>query len=278
MADISDVTSTMAGMVLTAVYPNGTSVSSIAGVDVAVFEGWPQPNSLDACLAAGNAMVSVFPPPGMSTPVFQVLNEAYVIKPAVHGLTALIVDVQAGATVTLAGTPGAGEYATIIANTKYAFSATGISANSILTQIAGQAAASFPTVSVVGNTIFFPTTRIFCNIGAPATEGWATHRQRDPVWVTVWAPNNTIRNMLASAINMALSAVIHLTFPDTSQGVMIPSHTTQLDIKETVNIYRRDLCFTVEYATLQEFTAYQVTSFGLTITDPYGDSVTPVIG
>lgn len=357
MADISDVTAVLKGMVLAAVYPNGISQPSIAGygisvppqvasggtgyaagdllylatgitlqvaaaspsgsigavalvnpgislssanpvavsstsgagtgatftvawsqIDVAVFEGWPQPNSLDGTLQSGNAMVAIYPPPGASTQVFQVLDKVYVITPPVHGLTATVAAVVGGAAVTLFGTPGPGEYASIIVGRQYAFSATGPSANYILNQIATQAATAFPAAVVAGNTITFPTTQIICNIGAPAVEGWATHRQRDPVWIMIFSPNNPMRNTLASTINMALSAVNHLIFPDTSQGVLVPSYTVQLDAKETVNIYRRDLCYTVEYATIQEFPAWQVTSFNLTTSAAPGESILTVVG
>ena len=87
MADIADVSTLLSTMALNAVFPSGTSSPSVTGKSVTVGPGWPQPGSLDAEIAAGNSNVSVFPPPGASEKVFQILDEEYVVVPAVHGMT-----------------------------------------------------------------------------------------------------------------------------------------------------------------------------------------------
>ena len=204
--------------------------------------------------------------------MFQILNEEYVITPAVHGMTAAILS---GA-VTLSGTPGTGEYASIIADQRHVYSRVGASASAILTAIAADAVAQYPSVSAVGNTITFPTSRLVCRIGAPATVGSVTHRQKHQFFVTVWTPNPTMRDTLAAAIDVAFKEVNHLTMPDTSLAVLCYDHANQIDEKSTVSIYRRDLVYSVEYATLQIYQAFEVTSVSPTI-DGGGDGIlTPV--
>ena len=64
MADQSDVAATLAAMIAAALYPNGTNQPSVVGAPVIVYPGWPNPQTLDADMAAGKAHVSVFPRPG----------------------------------------------------------------------------------------------------------------------------------------------------------------------------------------------------------------------
>lgn len=264
-------------MAATAVYPSGSGQPSVTGRPVTIFEGWPLQQSLDAAIAAGQSMVSVFPTRANgSGATFQVQNEDYLIVPPVHGMT--ITSIASGA-VSVMGAPSAGEYLTIIADGRHAYSRSGADLPTILNLIAADAVATYPSVSVfaiggpdlplwqnaTGGGIQFPTDRLKAHLGAPATKGRATHRQRAGVMVTVWAPNNADRNTLAKAIDVALKQVNRLTFPDTSQGLLVAQSFVQEDRLEPASIYRRDLVFSVEYATLEEYQAFEVTSFTLTI-------------
>lgn len=261
MADIADVTSTLATLAANALsITNG--VSSITNALVRIFEGWPIPGSLDPDLSAGYSNVSIFPPPGATASIPQVLNETYVITPPAYGLSVSI----SGDSVTLSGAPGAGEFCTIVVNNRFAYSRSGSSIAAILSAIASDAGANFSSgVSVSGNTITFPTSELVVHLGAPGLAGKATHRQRDSVMITVWAPTPAHRNALAQAIDVALKAQNHLTFADTSMGVLTFSHHHQIDDSEKVSCYRRDLVYFVEYATLETFTVYPITSFNPTI-------------
>ena len=264
MADLGDVTALLASMAVGAVYPTGTGSPSVGGlgVGVKVFEGWPLPASLDSDITAGNAQVSVYPMGASGSAIFQVLDEQYLVTPAVHGMTAVVSNTK----VTLAGAPGASEYATVVADGRYTFTAAGASIPAILSAIAASAAANYPSVSVAGASITFPgSKKLACHIGAPATAAIVTHRQRQPVMVSVWAPNPALRNTLASAVAAALKKVNRLTFPDNSQGVMGFSHEVQHDDRQTASIYRRDLIFNVEYATLDQYQVFEITTFNPTI-------------
>lgn len=260
MADLSDVSALLSTMVGAAVFPNGPNAASVTGAPVVYGPGWPQPKSLDDLIAAGGSNVSVFPAPGAATNVFQVLDEQYVLVPAVHGMTAAI----NGAMVTFNGQPGTGEYGSIVVDGRHAYSRVGASATAIVQAIAIDAAPNY-AVTVSGNTITFPTDRLIARIGAPATMGSVTHRQKQQFIITVWSPNPVVRDALAVAIDVSFKTVKRLTMPDTSQAILVYDHTRQFDEKSAVSIYRRDLVYTVEYATLRTFTAWEVTSVNPTI-------------
>lgn len=62
MATIYSVSDSLVAVLSSILYPNGTDNSTpIGNFDIAIFQGWPVPQELDATLAAGNAMVSVYP-------------------------------------------------------------------------------------------------------------------------------------------------------------------------------------------------------------------------
>ncbi len=272
MADIGDVTALLASMANAACYPNGAASPTVTGgtSDIVVNEGWPVPEYLDRDLAAGKTNVTVFPLRLSASIVFQTLDEVYVVAPAVHGLAATI----SGGMITVTGTPGASEYLTIVADGRHSYSRGGASVAAILASIAADAVADYPSVSVVGSTITFPTIRLVARIGAAATLARVTHRQRQAVMISVWAPTPQLRNTVAAAVDVALKARNRLTFPDTSQGLLVAAYNEQHDDHQRASIYRRDLVFTVDYATLEQFPGWEVTSVNPTIDAGAGSTFT----
>ena len=61
MADLAEVEQVIVGVIAAALYPDGTASPSAIGEPVRVYRGWPEPNRLDADLAAGTLNVSVYP-------------------------------------------------------------------------------------------------------------------------------------------------------------------------------------------------------------------------
>src|SRR6516225_8573850 len=98
-------------------------------MDVRIYEGWPIPAQLDLDMAgqvlSGTppvptarpggkvANVSVYPMPGATANVFQILDDTYTIVNPNYGLAAPTVS---GNVITVSGTPVAGEYLTVILN------------------------------------------------------------------------------------------------------------------------------------------------------------------
>jgi hypothetical protein len=288
LADIADVENALMNMAGAAAYPNGFSSPSITGKPVTIFRGWPNPTDVDAAVAADNGMVSVFTIPGSSGgAVFQILDKDYLVVPPVHGLT--ITSIANGA-VNVMGAPSAGEYLTIIVEGKHAYSHSGADLPTILNLIAADAIVDYPGVFVfalggsslpfwtdaTGGGIQFPTDRLMAHIGAPATKGKVTHRQRIQVAVTAWAADPNDRDTISAAVDAALKAVNRLVFPDTSRGLLFHARSVQVDRDQSTSVYRRDLIFSCEYATLQLYQAWEVTS--VNVTESSGAETTFVIG
>lgn len=64
MADITDAANGLVTTIAAIVYPNGTAAASVANIPIIVYQGWPEPQTLQMDLAAGKAHISVFPRPG----------------------------------------------------------------------------------------------------------------------------------------------------------------------------------------------------------------------
>src|SRR5260363_264571 len=63
MADLAEVEQALVKLISQAAYPNGVDQPSVAGCDIAVFQGWPKFEALSAALDAGHVQISVFPRP-----------------------------------------------------------------------------------------------------------------------------------------------------------------------------------------------------------------------
>ena len=278
MADLSDVCAYLRAAIATAVYPNGTSQPSVAATDCRIYEGWPIPDQLDQDMAgktlAGSppmpttrtggpvANVSIYPMQGATATPYQILDKTYTITPPAYGLTVT----SDGTTITVSGTPTAGEYLTIVANRSKVYSETGATASAIIAALAADLAADFPGATHTGSTLTIPNLyELHARQGAVATLGKVTHRQKQSIMVTVWAPTHASRSAFAGAIDVVLKETNRITMPDTSQAIVVYNRTNQTDEQQAATIYRRDLIYDVEYATLQTFPGYVVTSFDLTI-------------
>jgi hypothetical protein len=285
VADLSDVTGYLVHAAAGAVYPNGISQPSVANMDVRIFEGWPTPDQLDLDLGgkmlAGNppqpvsrpggpaANVSVYPMLGANVEPYQVLDKVYVIIAPGFGLSVLVTgtagDPTTSPTVTLSGVPNVGEYLTLIVDRAHVYSATGVTAASIITQLAAQASADYFGVTSNQTQITIPAAFDFtARQGAIGTLGKVTHRQRHTIMVTTWAPNHTARSTIAAAIDVVIKSKITFSLPDTSGAKICYSRTNLTDEQSTITLYRRDLIYEVEYATLQQFPGYVITSTNLT--------------
>jgi hypothetical protein len=278
VADLSDVTAYLATAVANAVYPNGTSQPSIAAMDVRIFEGWPMPDQLDrdmlGQMLSGTppipvtrpsgvvANVSVYPMPGTGIVVYQQQDETYVITPVSYGMAISV----AGNVTTVSGQPHTGEYLTLVCDGAFVFSQTGATTTALLAAIATQAQAQYPTASSTATTLTLPTGHsLVVRQGGVATLGKVTHRQNQSVMVTVWSPTQAMRATLAKAVDNALKQKIVVSMPDTSQAKIVYSRTNVSDERQAAAIYRRDLIYDVEYATVFQFPGYVVTTVNTTI-------------
>lgn len=64
MADITEVGQALVAAIALVAYPNGTAQPSVGNCPILVYQGWPNPQQLEADLQAGKVHISVFPRPG----------------------------------------------------------------------------------------------------------------------------------------------------------------------------------------------------------------------
>lgn len=263
MADISDVLDAVATIVETACYPNGTTKPSVTTNQITIGQGWPLPTDLDAAFKAvpPEAYVSVFPTAGASS-VEQVTADPVVIVPAVHGMSASIDSTGRVATVT--GTPGVGEYLTLVINNGKSYSYAAVQGDTLSTvcqQVATLAAVDYPGTAAVGGVITVAAPYVEVRIGAPGTMGEIIHRQKNLIMVTVWAPTPADRTTISAAVDIALKNNLRITLPDTSAALLSFNTTHFIDDGENAGEYRRDMVYVADFLTINQFTAYEVTSF-----------------
>lgn len=291
MADISDIATYLKNTATTAVYPNGTSQPSVAAMDVRIYEGWPMPDQLDLDLAGkilqgtppvevarpnGPASnVSIFPMAGNNASVYQIQDQTYVITPPVFGLT--IVSTTNGV-ITVSGTPTVGEYITVVTDHTYAYSRSGASLTAILAALATDFSANYSGVVATATTLTIPGTfAMIVRQGAVATLGKVTHRQKQSIMVSVWAPNHNARTTLSAAIDNVIKQKITVAMPDTSIAVVCYNRTNVIDDRQMATIYRRDLIYDVEYATVFQFPGYVVTTVNTSIVNYNATAIAPAI-
>ena len=68
--------------------------------------------------------------------------------------------------------------------------------------------------------------------------------------VTCWCPTPQTRDAAAGAIDLAMAPLTFLDLADGSQGRVIYAGTTVFDQSQDALLYRRDLLYSVEYATV----------------------------
>lgn len=287
MADLSDVTAYLASAAMAAVYPNGTGQPSVAAMDCRIFEGWPIPDQLDRDMLGQQlsgvppvpvtrpggtvANVSVFAMPGTGIAVFQQLDNTYLITPPPIATTFALV----GNVITVTGQIAVGEYLTLVIDNAVVCSQTGASTAAMLSALATEAQGKgYPSASATATTLTIPFGHaLTVRQGGAGVEGRVTHRQRQPIMVTVWSPTQKIRSTLAAAIDNAIKQKIKVVMPDTSQALVIYSRTNVLDDRQSTAIYRRDLIYDVEYATVYQFPGYPITSVNVSIANPSNTAI-----
>lgn len=268
MADLSDVSAALQALAVQALYPSGTAQPSVAGVPIKVYPGWPIPLQLDPDLAAGTCHVSIFPrPEEHNTTRFSRDPQAQVVNVAT--LTATIL----GQTVTIAGTiPAANNPTNVSVEVQglafvYAVQPTD-TLTGIATALSALIAASIAGTSNAGPVITIGGTRAptAARVGITATSVREIRRQRRVFMLTVWADSPQHRDAIAQPLDIALAELSFITMPDTFAARLIYRGSMVSDAQEKAGQYRRDLLYSVEYATTDTLVSTQVTQEVVTVT------------
>jgi hypothetical protein len=90
--------------------------------------------------------------------------------------------------------------------------------------------------------------------------GQEIRRQAKTFKISIWAPTPDLRDTAASPVDVALALTTRFTYVDTSQGLMTYVNSTQNDDEQKAGIYRRDLNYSINYATTQNQSATPISA------------------
>lgn len=274
MADPSEILNVIAAQVAAIIYPNGTGSASISDTTVNIYAGWPMHSELYTDILAGTSHISVFPldneqkiPTAMGRPyrvvdsgaptVLATVNVATVNSATANAVTA------GGSTITLSGTVSTPQNLYFLVDgTGYHYS---VQAADTLTSIATAMATLIPNASNVDAVITVTDAiDIVARVGGVGTQARELRRQTKDFMVTVWAPTAALRDTLASALDSGMSINSDLVLSDNLPAFMIYARSMY---SQNTQIYRRDIVFSVNYATSQTISAPQVVAPIMSIND-----------
>jgi hypothetical protein len=247
MADASDVETALADQAAATLYPLGTQNASVTGAVYRIYRGWPSDSALEADLALGNWHVSVTAVEGTDPDVPQF--------PANWVMTALVAPALtvsvSGGVVTFGGSAATGQLAGIlIDDTAFSYrTQPGDTPASVAANLAVEINTVF-FVSVTGASITIPSfTRLIARVEADQTAILPTRRQRQNFRLACWCADPASRDATASALDASLAQIFFLTLPDGSAGRLRYLRCENSDVFSTTPLYRRDLIYSVDYAT-----------------------------
>jgi hypothetical protein len=249
VADLADVEKALLLIIQAAVYPNGVASASIVNATVTIYRGWPISAQLDADLAAGKCHISVFSPPGMERNTTRYPRSEEVVTKPTHTLAATV----NGNQITIGGAVSTPQNIVILCgNQAFPYQ---VQSNDTLASIAAALAVliavAFPTTSASGPviTIAGNPSVVHGRIGGQFTTWTEQKRQERQVQITLWCPTPALRDPLAGALDLALCENDFITTSDQSAVRLRYARTLVSDEGQKVQIFRRDLFYTVEYPT-----------------------------
>ncbi len=260
MADLIDVENALVALISQTLYPNGTGQASAAGIPVKVYPGWPTSSQLDADLRAGTANVSVYPGAAeRNTTRYPKTWQTLAVNMPTLTLTV------SGQTVTVGGAVPAPFFAHNFAllvsgkNYVYALQATD-TLTSIATALAALLAVDYPGTTSSGAVITLPVNAHIAagKVGTIGTSIREVRRQERVFQITAWCDTPAHRDAVVQPVDIALAATEFLTLADGSAARVIYKGSPVTDATQKAKLYRRDLLYTVEYATTQVETDTQV--------------------
>jgi hypothetical protein len=282
MSDITDVANTLCEMIVAIVYPNGVNAPPVLNAPVKVYPGWPDPNTLQGDLATiGNPgqpsalHISVFTTPAeRNTTRYQPKEALISFNDATYTLA------KTGQVITVGGSAPATFFAQNIAvfvnGLPYVTGATaGQTPAQIAAALQALIVAKVPGATVSGSTITLPAgARIGpLRVGGSGTTAKEVRRTEKLFQIGLWADSPANRAAMASLIDPVLSDTPFIALPDGYAARLRYKSTVDNDLDQKQGIYRRDLFYTVEFATTRAQSAYQAVVIETNLDDEFGDVI-----
>ncbi len=278
MADQSDVENAFVTAIASALYPNGTEAPSTVGtpaVPCRIYRGWPTTTALNADLFAGIINVTVFPAGSPRN------TTRYPARWTVTSNTAPALSVTVRRNVvTFAGTPAAGQMAGIAVNgqTFVYMVQPGDTTALVAAALAAQITAAGFFVQNAGATLTVPgAAALMARVEQAQNAFQETRRQILSFRVSCWCHDPVLRDQAVIAVDSALADTTFLALADgTSARIRLEGGAT-IDQMENAGLYRRDLLYAADYATIV-IAAQPAMVFGTgTLSSPAG-TLAPLLG
>jgi hypothetical protein len=246
MADQSDVETTLVGLVSAALYPDGTTASSIPGPVCRIYRGWPKAAALNADLAAGRINVTVFPAGAAIRNTTRYPDE-WITTAVLPSMTATVT----ASSVTFAGAASLGQIAGVrVDGRSYVYRTIVHDAPaSVAANIATLARADGIVTLSRATLTFEGAGDVVARVVADASGIMEVRRQIQDFRIICWCPAPLLRDAVAGVIDVSLATMRFIILPDGTAGRLIFSGNTVFDQSQDAILYRRDLIFTVEYPT-----------------------------
>jgi len=258
MADLSDVENAIVTEIIGALYPLGTSGSSIVGTTCRVYRGWPSPTALNSDLTAGIVNVTVFPATKSDDVPDPYLDRSYARISSI-GLTATVT----GQSVTFAGLAEQGQVIGLLVD-GMPLSYRIVKGDTIESIVANLATLiSFDRIAISsGSTLAIPGNRtLIARVASTATVTRGLRRQRREIQINCWCPSSSLRDLVCKNVDISLTASPFIDLTDETRAHVHYVSTQIYDQSQGALLYRRDLCYSCEF-TMTTSTTVPVMLFG----------------
>jgi hypothetical protein len=247
MADLSDVEQAVANTIISILYPAGSSQSSVIGALCRVYRGWPNSATLNTDLSAGTVNVTVVSDNDSGRTTTRYLPE-WQVAVSQPGVTAS----STGQTITISGSPQVGDViGALIDGATYAYRIQAGDTPDLIASNLNQliqtnlpSAVQISTITVAGAGSV--SVRVVCD----STASFESRRQEKDLRIICWCPTPAIRDAVSAVIDSAVNQGSFLALPDNSSARVVYRNTASYDQAQNALLYRRDLIYTVEYATI----------------------------
>jgi hypothetical protein len=266
MADLSDVEQAILNVVSSALYPDGPDQTSALGTIVRIYRGWPAPGSLNTDLAAGRVNITVYPDsdPGRDTTRFDHSWNA-------GNATATATISVSGTQATLGGTMDQGQVLGLLVDgAAYAYRTAkndtpALVASIISTQIAVDRPAQYS-----GTTLTVPGAHLIkARVVVDASVQREVRRQERNIRIAFWCPTPLLRDAAAPLVDGQLSTLPFINLADGTVARIRYGGSQIYDNAQNAQLYRRDLIYISEYATISSTTEPRML-FGHTMINDLG--------
>ncbi|HBK05770.1 MAG TPA: hypothetical protein DDZ81_07870 [Acetobacteraceae bacterium] len=247
MADISDVEGAVSDVVTSILYPNGSAQASVVGSLCRIYRGWPTAATLNADLTAGVVNITVNSDNDAGRITTRYLQQ-WQTRATSPGTTVGV----SGQTLTISGVPAAGDaVGVVIDGVPHAYRVQPGDSVDLIAANLGQAIQATRMANYQGFAVTIPGAHaVSAHVVCDSLASVETRRQEKDIRIACWCPTPSIRDAVGAAIDTELSGMAFLPLPDGTQARVSYRNTQSYDQSQNALLYRRDLVYTIEYATI----------------------------